>query len=62
MELKLRTPMAALGLAAVVVDDRFDFRGFQDHISRRLPVYAQPVFLRICAALDITETFKQKKQ
>jgi fatty-acyl-CoA synthase len=50
------------GMAALVVDDRFDFDGFQDHISRRLPAYAHPVFLRICAALDTTETFKQKKQ
>jgi len=50
------------GMAAVVVDDRFDFDGFRDHISRRLPPYAHPVFLRICAALDTTETFKQKKQ
>jgi fatty-acyl-CoA synthase len=50
------------GMAAIVVDDRFDFDEFQDHISRRLPAYAHPVFLRICAALDTTETFKQKKQ
>jgi fatty-acyl-CoA synthase len=50
------------GMAAVVVDDRFDLREFRDHISRRLPVYAHPVFVRICAGLDTTETFKQKKQ
>ena len=49
-------------MAAVVVDERFDFREFQDHISRRLPPYAHPVFIRICAALETTETFKQKKQ
>jgi fatty-acyl-CoA synthase len=30
-------------------------------LSRRLPAYACPVLLRICAALDSTETFKQKK-
>ena len=30
--------------------------------SGRLPGYAQPLFLRICAGLDATETFKQKKQ
>jgi fatty-acyl-CoA synthase len=50
------------GMAAVVVDDRFDLREFRDHISRRLPAYAHPVFVRICAGLDTTETFKQKKQ
>ncbi len=49
------------GMVAVVVDDRFDFQEFQDHISRRLPVYAHPVFVRISAALETTETFKQKK-
>ena len=49
------------GMAAVVVDKRFDLGEFQDHISRRLPAYACPVMIRICATLDITETFKQKK-
>jgi fatty-acyl-CoA synthase len=50
------------GMAAVVVDDRFDLADFQQHIARRLPTYAHPVFVRISAALDTTETFKQKKQ
>ena len=38
-------------------------RGLRADIWRgRLPAYAQPLFLRISAALDATETFKQKKQ
>jgi fatty-acyl-CoA synthase len=49
------------GMAAIVVDKRFDLAEFFDHISRRLPAYACPVLIRICAALDSTETFKQKK-
>jgi fatty-acyl-CoA synthase len=49
------------GMAAIVVDDRFDLKEFQNHLSRRLPAYACPVMIRICAALDTTETFKQKK-
>jgi len=49
------------GMAAVVIDDRFDLSDFQQHISRRLPAYAHPVFVRFCVALDTTETFKQKK-
>jgi fatty-acyl-CoA synthase len=49
------------GMAAVVVDDRFDLTEFQHHIARRLPAYAQPVFVRISATLETTETFKQKK-
>jgi fatty-acyl-CoA synthase len=50
------------GMAALVVDQDFDFGIFAEHLSRRLPVYALPVFVRFCQALDATETFKQKKQ
>jgi fatty-acyl-CoA synthase len=50
------------GMVAVVVDDSFDLREFRSDLARRLPAYACPVFVRLCAALDITETFKQRKQ
>jgi fatty-acyl-CoA synthase len=50
------------GMAAIVVGDRFDPTEFRNHLARRLPAYAHPVFVRISAALDTTETFKQKKQ
>jgi fatty-acyl-CoA synthase len=50
------------GMAAIVVDDRFDLAEFRDHLSRRLPAYACPVIVRFCTALDTTETFKQKKR
>jgi fatty-acyl-CoA synthase len=50
------------GMAALVTDASFDFPGFRDHLVRRLPAYACPVFVRLCTALDSTETFKQKKQ
>jgi fatty-acyl-CoA synthase len=49
------------GMAAVVVDDRFDLGEFHDRLSRRLPAYACPVIVRFCNELDTTETFKQKK-
>jgi fatty-acyl-CoA synthase len=49
------------GMTAVVVDDRFDLAEFRDRLSRRLPAYACPVIVRFCPALDITETYKQKK-
>jgi fatty-acyl-CoA synthase len=49
------------GMAAIVIDDRFDLAEFQQHIAGRLPAYAHPVFVRLCAVLDTTETFKQKK-
>jgi fatty-acyl-CoA synthase len=50
------------GMAALVVDERFNVVAFAGELARRLPAYAQPVALRICTALDATETFKQKKQ
>jgi fatty-acyl-CoA synthase len=50
------------GMAAVVTDASFDFAEFRDHLARRLPAYACPVFIRLSATLDSTETFKQKKQ
>jgi fatty-acyl-CoA synthase len=50
------------GMAAIVINDRFDLGEFSKQLARALPAYACPVFLRICAALDMTETFKQKKQ
>jgi fatty-acyl-CoA synthase len=49
------------GMAAIVVNDDFDFTALQHHLARRLPGYACPVFVRISEALDTTETFKQKK-
>lgn len=49
------------GMAAIVVDDRFDLAEFRDRLARRLPAYACPVMLRFCTALEFTETFKQKK-
>ena len=50
------------GMAAIVIDNRFDLHEFAEHLLRRLPAYACPVAIRICASLDTTETFKQKKQ
>jgi fatty-acyl-CoA synthase len=50
------------GMAAIVAGDDFDFKIFTDHLADRLPAYAHPLFVRISAAIDATETFKQKKQ
>jgi fatty-acyl-CoA synthase len=49
------------GMVAIVVGSGFDLGEFASHLSRRLPVYACPVVIRICTTLDTTETFKQKK-
>ncbi|MBV8924007.1 MAG: long-chain-acyl-CoA synthetase [Bradyrhizobium sp.] len=50
------------GMAAIVIAEDFDFRHLASHLARRLPAYAHPLFLRISASLETTETFKQKKQ
>ncbi len=50
------------GMAAVVTGTDFDLAEFRDHLARCLPAYACPVFIRLSATLDSTETFKQKKQ
>ena len=34
------------GIAAMVINDRFDFNAFADHLAGRLPSYAHPIFLR----------------
>src|SRR5579871_254161 len=49
------------GMTALVVSDAFDFQTFTDHLARRLPAYAHPLFIRVSGSLDSTETFKQKK-
>jgi fatty-acyl-CoA synthase len=50
------------GMAALVVDEDFDFSKLQRHIIANLPDYARPVFIRILAEMDVTETFKHKKK
>jgi fatty-acyl-CoA synthase len=50
------------GMAAIVVDERFDARALHDLLKQRLPAYALPLFLRVLPSLSLTETFKQKKQ
>ena len=50
------------GMAALVVGAGFDLAALRAHLAQRLPDYARPVFLRLVGALDVTETFKLKKQ
>ena len=49
------------GMAAIVVEDHFNLTSFRDHLAKRLPDYARPVFLRLRQDSDLTSTFKQKK-
>jgi fatty-acyl-CoA synthase len=50
------------GMAALVVDPSFDLDAFKSHLVERLPDYARPLFLRLVAAIEVTGTFKLKKQ
>ena len=49
------------GMAALVVDERFDLAAFQAAVQASLPSYAQPVFLRLQPHMDTTGTFKRRK-
>jgi fatty-acyl-CoA synthase len=49
------------GMAAIVAKHNFNLTAFHDHLARRLPDYARPVFLRTRDNIDVTATFKQKK-
>ena len=50
------------GMAAIMVDLRFDLKTLSKHLMKRLPPLARPVFVRISDVLDTTETFEQKQQ
>ena len=41
--------------------EKFDWLSFSDFVSKKLPSYAQPVFVRIIDELETTGTFKLKK-
>jgi fatty-acyl-CoA synthase len=49
------------GMAAIVINDGFELQALTNHLSRVLPSYAHPVFLRVLRTLDVTDTFKLKK-
>jgi fatty-acyl-CoA synthase len=49
------------GMAGIVVSEDFDLKAFEEHVSRELPPYAQPLFLRLLPAIETTGTFKQRK-
>ena len=54
-----RAGMAALTLEPGV--DALDLEAFSRFVRRELPAYAQPVFLRVQADIDVTGTFKMLK-
>ncbi|HEY4339866.1 MAG TPA: long-chain-acyl-CoA synthetase [Steroidobacteraceae bacterium] len=50
------------GMAAIVTGPGFELRSFRDHLIAQLPDYARPVFLRLVPAMELTATFKLRKQ
>jgi len=50
------------GMAAIVVGPDFDLAKFHEFVAHRLPQYARPLFVRLINAIEVTGTFKAKKQ
>jgi len=50
------------GMAALVVGPDFDLVGFRRDLGGKLPEYARPLFLRLVPTLEVTGTFKLRKQ
>jgi fatty-acyl-CoA synthase len=49
------------GMAALVVDERFDPMSLAERCARELPAYARPLFLRLLPQIEVTGTFKHRK-
>jgi fatty-acyl-CoA synthase len=49
------------GMAAIVAGPNFSLEALREHLRAALPAYARPPFLRLQAAIAMTETFKPKK-
>lgn len=49
------------GMAAIAVDESFDFAALSTHLSENLPAYACPLFIRLCRDIPRTGTFKLMK-
>jgi fatty-acyl-CoA synthase len=50
------------GMAALVVNPEFDLDALRHHLADALPAYARPLFLRLVPAIELTGTFKLRKQ
>ena len=49
------------GMAAIQTNENFDFKELYNNITKNLPSYAQPCFLRVLPKASLTGTFKHKK-
>jgi fatty-acyl-CoA synthase len=50
------------GMAALVAREDFDLRELRRALVQRLPEYARPLFIRIVTTIELTGTFKLRKQ
>jgi fatty-acyl-CoA synthase len=50
------------GMAALVVTPEFSLEALRQELTAKLPNYARPVFIRLLGALELTGTFKLRKQ
>jgi len=50
------------GMCAIAVNEKFDLTQFRRDLTQRLADYARPRFVRVIANIELTETFKIKKQ
>jgi fatty-acyl-CoA synthase len=50
------------GMATIVTRPEFDFTVLRQHLAASVPEYARPLFVRVRDTIDLTVTFKQKKQ
>jgi fatty-acyl-CoA synthase len=51
----------AAGMATLAADGALDFAALREHLSRALPSYARPLFLRVKDRIEVTATFKHRK-
>lgn len=49
------------GMASVVSSENIDLAELREHLIRRLPPYARPLFLRLRGKVDLTGTYKYSK-
>jgi fatty-acyl-CoA synthase len=49
------------GMASLVVGQDFEVKALKDKLDAELPDYAQPLFIRLQAAIETTGTFKYRK-
>lgn len=49
------------GMAALVIEGKFDAQGLAAHINAELPSYARPCFIRLLKSASTTGTFKYRK-